>query len=56
MKPVLAVQVGEALGGAMVVGERQAGGGTYTRVETDLVVEVLAGTGRHGTLTVTRMR
>ncbi|MFD4764095.1 hypothetical protein ACFWOJ_36305 [Streptomyces sp. NPDC058439] len=56
LKPVLAVQVGEALGGAMVVGERQAGGEPYTRVETDLVVAVLAGSGRHGTLTVTRMR
>ncbi|MFE2094563.1 hypothetical protein [Streptomyces sp. NPDC057580] len=28
----------------------------YTRVETNLVVEVLAGSGQHGTLTVTRMR
>ncbi|MEU0837330.1 hypothetical protein ACNPQM_22145 [Streptomyces sp. NPDC056231] len=35
---------------------RQAGSEVYTRVETDLVVEVLAGSGRYGTLTVTRMR
>ncbi|MEU9623874.1 hypothetical protein [Streptomyces sp. NPDC048155] len=56
LEPVLAVRVGEALGGATAVGERQAGGESYTRVETDLVVEVLAGSGRHGTLTVTRMR
>ncbi|MFE3900170.1 hypothetical protein ACFXPY_07315 [Streptomyces sp. NPDC059153] len=39
-----------------VVGDRRAQGETYTRVETDVVVEVLAGSGRHGTLTVTRMR
>jgi hypothetical protein len=38
------------------VGEWQAGGEPYTRVETDLVVEVLAGSGRHGPVTVTRMR
>ncbi|MGW1106119.1 ATP-dependent DNA ligase [Streptomyces sp. NPDC002540] len=56
LNPVLAVRVGEALGGATMVGERRAEGEPYTRVETDLVVEVLAGSGRHGTLTVTRMR
>lgn len=56
LKPVLAVQVGEALGGATVVGERRAGGELYMRVETNLVVEVLAGSGRHGTLAVVRMR
>ncbi|MCX5345846.1 hypothetical protein [Streptomyces atratus] len=56
LEPVLAARVGEALGGATVVGERQAGGEPYTRVETDLVVEVLAGSGRHGTLTVVQMR
>ncbi|MEU4507309.1 hypothetical protein [Streptomyces sp. NPDC024089] len=44
------------LSGAAVVGERRAEGEPYTRVETDLVVEVLAGSGQHGTLTVTRMR
>ncbi|WP_326763419.1 hypothetical protein OG978_01365 [Streptomyces sp. NBC_01591] len=56
LEPVLAARVGEALSGATVVGERRAEGEPYTRVETDLVVEVLAGFGRHGTLTVIRMR
>ncbi|WP_093897877.1 hypothetical protein [Streptomyces sp. Ncost-T10-10d] len=56
LNPVLAVRIGEALGGAVAVGERQSGGEPYARVETDLVVEVLAGSGRHGPLTVTRMR
>ncbi|MFD0343621.1 hypothetical protein ACFVH0_33915 [Streptomyces sp. NPDC127117] len=55
LEPVLAARVGEALSGA-VVRERRAGGEPYTRVESDLAVEVLAGSGRHGTLTVTRMR
>ncbi|MFF3787825.1 hypothetical protein [Streptomyces sp. NPDC001933] len=41
---------------AAVVGERRAEGEPYTRVESDLVVEVLARSGRHGTLTVTRTR
>ncbi|MFE7268721.1 hypothetical protein ACFU9B_43375 [Streptomyces sp. NPDC057592] len=40
----------------MVVGEQRAEGESYTRVGADLVVEVLAGSGRHGTLIVTRMR
>ncbi|MGW1411750.1 hypothetical protein [Streptomyces sp. NPDC002403] len=44
------------MSGAVVVGERTAGGELYTRVETDLVVEVLAWSGRRGTLTVVRMR
>ncbi|MFB8034196.1 hypothetical protein ACFC5Z_14855 [Streptomyces sp. NPDC056004] len=48
LEPVLAARVGEALSGAAVVGERRAEGEPYTRVETDLVVEVLAGSGRHG--------
>ncbi|MFB8036977.1 hypothetical protein ACFC5Z_29410 [Streptomyces sp. NPDC056004] len=56
LEPVLAARVGEALSGTAVVGERRAEGEPYTRVETDLVVEVLAGSGRHGTLTVIRMR
>ncbi|MEU0633408.1 hypothetical protein [Streptomyces sp. NPDC005989] len=56
LEPVLAARVGEALSGEAVVGERRAEGEPYTRVETDLVVEVLAGSGRHGTLTVIRMR
>ncbi|GGS42044.1 DNA ligase [Streptomyces parvus] len=56
LNPVLVGRIGEALAAAEVVGERRADGETYTRVESNLVVEVLAGTGRHGTLTVTRMR
>ncbi|MGC5534190.1 DNA ligase [Streptomyces sp. SR-10] len=53
---VLAGRIAEALTAAEVVGERRAEGETYTRVDGDLTVEVLAGSGRHGTLTVTRMR
>ncbi|MFJ2876607.1 MULTISPECIES: hypothetical protein [unclassified Streptomyces] len=56
LEPVLAARIGEALDGAEVVGERRAEGELYTRVETDLVVEVVAGSGRHGILTVVRMR
>ncbi|MFD3999800.1 hypothetical protein [Streptomyces rubiginosohelvolus] len=56
LDPVLAGRIGEALTAAEVLGERRAEGETYTRIQTDLVVEVLAGSGRHGTLTVTRMR
>ncbi|MEW1630878.1 DNA ligase [Streptomyces sp. NPDC089173] len=56
LDPVLAGRIADALTAADVVGERRAEGETYTRVDTDLTVEVLAGSGRHGTLTVTRMR
>lgn len=56
LDPVLAGRIADALTAAEVVGERRAEGETYTRVDSDLVVEVLAGSGRHGTLTVTRMR
>ncbi|MFJ1847056.1 DNA ligase [Streptomyces sp. NPDC088146] len=56
LEPVLAARIGTVLAGVEAIGERRAGGESYMRVETDLVVEVLAGTGRHGTLTVTRMR
>ncbi|MGQ7754298.1 hypothetical protein ACUN29_38530 [Streptomyces sp. WC2508] len=56
LEPVLAARVGEALSGAAVVGERRSEGEPYTRVETDLVVEVLAGSGRHGTLTMIRIQ
>ncbi|MFJ6487142.1 DNA ligase [Streptomyces californicus] len=56
LDPVLAGRIGEALAAAETLGERRADGEAYTRVESDLVVEVLAGSGRHGTLTVTRMR
>ncbi|WP_069751744.1 hypothetical protein [Streptomyces sp. EN16] len=56
LEPVLAGRIAEALTAATVVGERRAEGETYTRVDGDLVVEVLASSGRHATLTVTRMR
>lgn len=56
LEPVLAARIGSALTSSTVVGERRAQGETYTRVETDMVVEVLAGSGRHGTLTVVRLR
>ncbi|MER6499180.1 DNA ligase [Streptomyces sp. NPDC001455] len=56
LDPVLAARVSAVLAGAETIGEQYAEGEPYTRVETGLVVEVLAGSGRHGTLTVTRMR
>ncbi|MFE2973409.1 DNA ligase [Streptomyces sp. NPDC059258] len=56
LDPVLAGRIGDALTEAEVVGERRAEGETYTRVDSHLVIEVLAGSGRHGTFTVTRMR
>ncbi|NEB42228.1 DNA ligase [Streptomyces sp. SID14515] len=56
LDPVFAGRIGNALAAAEALGERRAEGEACTRVETDLVVEVLAGSGRHGTLTVTRMR
>ncbi|MFD7109207.1 DNA ligase [Streptomyces microflavus] len=56
LDPVLAGGIADALSTAEVVGERRAEGETYTRVNGYLTVEVLAGSGRHGTLTVTRMR
>ncbi|MGW6578825.1 ATP-dependent DNA ligase [Streptomyces globisporus] len=56
LDPVLAGRIAEVLTAAEIVGERRADGETYTRVDGYLTVEVLAGSGRHGTLTVTRMR
>ncbi|MFI5649876.1 DNA ligase [Streptomyces anulatus] len=56
LDPVLAGRIADALTAAEMLGERRAEGETYTRVDSDLTVEVLAGSGRHGTLTVTRMR
>lgn len=56
LEPVLARRVADTLATASSDGDRQTDGETYTRIDTDLVVEVLAGTGRHGTLTVTRVR
>lgn len=56
LDPVLARRIAEVLATAEAVGERRAEGETYTRVDGYLTAEVLAGSGRHGTLTVTRMR
>ncbi|MFB6987661.1 hypothetical protein ACFC0C_30725 [Streptomyces sp. NPDC056178] len=52
LEPNLAGRIGADLADAEMVGERRAQGEAYMRVETDLVVEVLAGSGQHGTLTV----
>jgi len=56
LEPVLARRIGDTISTAPFAGERQAEGEKYTRIDTDLVVEVLAGSGRHGVLTVTRVR
>ncbi|MEU2100376.1 hypothetical protein ABZ741_39060 [Streptomyces globisporus] len=53
----LAARLGALLADAPTTGEhRTATGETYTALTTGLVVEVLAGTGRHGTLHVVRAR
>ncbi|MFD3820236.1 hypothetical protein ACFWRZ_34685 [Streptomyces rubiginosohelvolus] len=57
LDPVLAARLGAFLADAPVEGEHLADAGeTYTALATELVVEVLAGTGRHGTLSVVRAR
>lgn len=56
LEPRLAGQIGAALADASVTSLRRAQGETYHHIETDVMVEVLAGSGRHGTLTVVRMR
>ncbi|MET8502886.1 ATP-dependent DNA ligase [Streptomyces microflavus] len=56
LPPALAARLGAALADAPAMGERRAGDETYTALDTELVVEVLAGSGRHGTLTVVRIR
>lgn len=56
LDPVLAGQIGAALASAFVTGERRTQGEMYHHVETAVMVEVLAGSGRHGTITVDRMR
>ncbi|MDX3343753.1 DNA ligase [Streptomyces sp. ME02-6979.5a] len=57
LDPVLAARLGALLDGAIETGEqRTETGETYTGLVTGLVVEVLAGTGRHGTLSVVRAR
>lgn len=57
LDPVLAARLGALLADAPATGEhRTETGETYTALVTGLVVEVLAGTGRHGTLSVVRAR
>lgn len=56
LAPALAARIGSALAGAPATGEHRAGDETYTALSTELVLEVLAGSGRHGTLTVARIR
>jgi hypothetical protein len=53
---VLAAQLGAVLARAGGTGPALADGEPYEGLDTELVVEVLVGTGRHGTLTVVRMR
>ncbi|MFB6654116.1 hypothetical protein ACFCZ4_32600 [Streptomyces microflavus] len=59
LDPTLAARLGalRADAPATATGEhRTETGERYTALATELVVEVLAGTGRHGTLTVVRAR
>ncbi|MFF0333811.1 hypothetical protein ACFYUM_14655 [Streptomyces fimicarius] len=49
-------RVGTVLADAPATGEGRAGDETYTEFDAELVVEVLAGSGRHGTLTAVRIR
>ncbi|WP_192806935.1 hypothetical protein [Streptomyces arboris] len=52
----LADRIGAALADAPATGVRRTGDETYMALDTEPVVEVLAGTGRHGTLTAVRIR
>ncbi|MGC5401910.1 hypothetical protein ACPXCP_39990 [Streptomyces sp. DT20] len=56
LEPALAVQIGDALADGFGTDQRRAQGETYHHIETDVMVEVLAGSGRHGTLRVVRTR
>ncbi|MFI5727076.1 hypothetical protein [Streptomyces cyaneofuscatus] len=56
LAPALAARIGAALAAVPATGEHRAGDETYTALSTELLVEVLAGSGRHGTLTVARIR
>ncbi|MFE2115746.1 hypothetical protein ACFXAY_20315 [Streptomyces microflavus] len=47
----MSARLAAGLADAPATGEHQ----TYMAFDTELVVEVLAGTGRHGTLTVVRI-
>lgn len=55
LAPVLALRIGAALADAPVTGEHQTADEPYIGLDADVVVEVLAGSGRHGTLTVARI-
>ncbi|MFF7631418.1 ATP-dependent DNA ligase [Streptomyces cyaneofuscatus] len=52
----LAAQIGRVMAALPDAGRARAEGEPYVRVDTGVVVEVLAGSGRHGTLTVVRIR
>ncbi|MDX3488480.1 hypothetical protein [Streptomyces sp. ID05-18] len=54
--PGLASRVGAVLADAPAMGEHRTDVETYTGLDAGLVVEVLAGSGRHGTVTVVRIR
>jgi ATP-dependent DNA ligase len=57
LDPALAARLGVLLADAPATGQHRTDAGeTYTGLATDLVVEVLAGAGRHGTLSVVRAR
>lgn len=56
LAPALAAGIGAALADVPAAGVHRAGDETYMALGTELVVEVLAGSGRHGTLTVVRIR
>lgn len=52
----VAVHVGRVIAGLPDDANAHAEGEMHVRVDTGLVVEVLAGSGRHGTLTIVRVR
>lgn len=56
LAPALAARVGAVLADALTMGEHRTDDETYTGLDADLVVEVLAGSGGHGPVTVVRIR
>lgn len=54
--PGLAARVGAVLADAPTMGEHRTDDETYFGLDAGLVVEVLAGSGGHGTVTVVRIR
>ncbi|MFE9701534.1 ATP-dependent DNA ligase [Streptomyces sp. NPDC006270] len=56
LAPALATRISAALADAPTTGERRTDDETYIGLDTGMVVEVLAGSCRHGTLTVVRIR